>query len=513
MIGAHFSGRAHRVQSIFGHMGGSAFPIQIAEVLCSLNSAPSRDVATSLNPTLHFLVGDVNRLPIAELAGARSIFATLEAAISEHERGRETSLEFKRPGPSPWSHAQAWAQSAVDRPQGAPLPPYAAEYVPPDAEAGVSFAIGIALGRFGNEREGVLDVPAATALPSGILFVGPSDAYPDSLTHPSVAPVLAAWEAFAPTSGKKPALRDWLRWARKSGKGDKKEEDFFVYHRRLYETRPIYLPLSSEKASFVAWVNIHRFTDETLRTLLADHLAPVLRQLDGEIADANAARSSSDKETAIAAGKAYDAAARLRIELTGFIASVSECSERGPRPVGDDCPPREVDAAFSVDLDDGVVVNCAALWPLLAPQWSDPKKWWRQLCRAEPGSDYDWSHLAKRYFPTRVDAMCRRDPSIAVAHGCFWKCHPAKAFGWELRLQEEIRAGFTIDEPGSDEARATYLNEHAAEAETAREKERVRRERRAARAEADEETDGTDEETDGGDDGDSARETGESDGP
>jgi hypothetical protein len=144
-----------------------------------------------------------------------------------------------------------------------------------------------------------------------------------------------------------------------------------------------------------------------------------------------------------------------------------------------------------MDLDDGVMINSAALWPLLAPQWSDPKKWWKQLCLAEGKKDYDWAHLARRYFPSRVDEKCKKDPSLAVAHGCFWRCHPAKAYAWELRLQDEIRSDFTIDEPGSNEARAAYLREHAADAEAVREKERVRRQRKAAKheEEKEEETD------------------------
>jgi hypothetical protein len=157
-----------------------------------------------------------------------------------------------------------------------------------------------------------------------------------------------------------------------------------------------------------------------------------------------------------------------------------------------------VDATFLMDLDDGVMINAAALWPLLAPQWADPKKWWKQLCEAQGKKDYDWAHLAKRYFPTRVEDKCKVDPSLAVAHGCFWRYHSAKAFAWELRLQDEIRPGFTIDEvfaetsaeasaeksSGSDAARAAFLRDHAEEAEALREKERVRRERKAAKAEA-----------------------------
>ena len=115
--------------------------------------------------------------------------------------------------------------------------------------------------------------------------------------------------------------------------------------------------------------------------------------------------------------------------------------------------------------------HSAALWPLLAPQWKDPAKWWKQLCLAEGKKDYDWSHLARRYFPERVEEKCKLDPSLGVAHACFWKYHPAKAYAWELRLQDEIRADFTIDEPDSAAARARFLKAHPSEAAALREKE------------------------------------------
>ena len=136
---------------------------------------------------------------------------------------------------------------------------------------------------------------------------------------------------------------------------------------------------------------------------------------------------------------------------------------------------------------DGVMINSAALWPLLAPQWSDPKKWWKQLCQAEGKKDYDWSHLARRYFPQRVEEKCKTDPSLAVAHGCFWKYHPAKAYAWELRLQDEIREGFTIDEDGSEEARARFLKDCAKDAAELLAKEMTRRERARAKQGGDDE--------------------------
>jgi hypothetical protein len=129
------------------------------------------------------------------------------------------------------------------------------------------------------------------------------------------------------------------------------------------------------------------------------------------------------------------------------------------------------------------MINSAALWPLLEPQWMDPKKWWKELAVASSkgNKDYDWSHLAMRYFPKRVDEKCQKDPSLGVAHGCFWKCHPAKAWAWELRLQDEIAPDFRIEEAsylgdgGDVEHRAAYLRDHAIESIASIEKEVHRR--------------------------------------
>ncbi|WP_437553173.1 BREX-6 system adenine-specific DNA-methyltransferase PglX [Sorangium sp. So ce367] len=476
MIGSRCMSRAHRYVSIFGDKGSSVFPGVLAHTLCVMNRTVSQEIMASLNPSVSFQTGDVNRLPIFPVANADEIFATIDRAFTEHESHREPSVEFRRPGPSPWRYAQEWAQRAVDRPEGAPLPPYEPVYDPPAPEAPVSFALGVALGRFGAGGEGILDAAPPYALPAGILFVGPSDHLPDSLPHPAAAPVLRAWAEHQHTigTGKKQPLRDWLR------------KDFFTYHKALYENRPIYFPLSSDKRSFVAWVSIHRWADNTLQTLLADHLHPLLRKLDGEIADLSQARASTDKKTAIAAEKQYATVKRLRDELADFIEAVTQCAERGAPPTDPACPPRAADATFRMDLDGGVMINSAALWPLLSPQWNDPKKWWKQLCLADGRKDYDWSHLAARYFPARVDEKCQKDPSLAVAHGCFWKYHPAKAYAWELRLKDEIRPDFTIDESGSDGHRKRFLLEHAAEARAIEAAEQKRRERKAAKTEADE---------------------------
>ena len=70
---------------------------------------------------------------------------------------------------------------------------------------------------------------------------------------------------------------------------------------------------------------------------------------------------------------------KLLEELNDFIAKVTEIAEKGPPPPDDKTEKRHADARYVMDLDDGVMVNSAALWPLLEPQWKEPKKWWKEL--------------------------------------------------------------------------------------------------------------------------------------
>ena len=213
----------------------------------------------------------------------------------------------------------------------------------------------------------------------------------------------------------------------------------------MYESRPIHWPLSSADKTFVSWVNIHRMNGQTLRVLLADHLAPTLTRLDGELQPA-CRPDGVDKRAARDAERQYDRVLKTRSELQDSSPS-RQCADRGTPPTDSKCPAREQDSRYAPDLDDGVMINSAALWPLLEPQWKDPKKWWKELATASGRKDYDWSNLAMRYWPVRVDRKTRQDPSFGVAHGCFWRYHPERAWTWELRLQDDIGPDFRIEEP------------------------------------------------------------------
>jgi hypothetical protein len=482
-IGASFSARAYRVQSIFGHVAGSIFGMGIPDAVCLLNSSVSRKIMESLNPTLHFLTTDVERLPYLPISAARDIFAQVESAFTIHESHREPSVEFRTPGPSPWRHAQEWAQLAVDRPENTPLSPYEEQLDPEPPTDHLSFALGVTLGRFDPNGAGILDPQTANlghALPHGLLFLDGTleqDSARDGLGRPAATILHTAWSTHsANLDTKRKHLRDYLRL------------DFFDVHRSMYENRPIHWPLSSAKKTFVAWINIHRWHANTLRILLADHLLPTKQRLDTEVTELRKVRDGTDKKAARNADKRLDSLTAWRDELDEFIANVTACAEQGPPQPDAKTPKRTDDAPYDPDLDDGVMINSAALWPLLTPQWKDPKKWWTELAKAEGRKDYDWSHLAARYFKKRVDAKCKKDPSLAVAHGCFWKYHPERAYAWELRLQEEIGPDFTIDEPDSAEARTQFLAEHSQTAQAILEKELHRRARKQQKSNAESQT-------------------------
>jgi hypothetical protein len=470
-----FGARLHRRPGVFDAKGRSVFPADAPGTLCCMNTSFSRDVLGAINPTIDFAVGDVNRLPLFPIANADDIYATLDKAFTEHESHREPSVEFVRPGPSAWRSTQDWAQRAVDRPENTPLPPFQPVHDPEPATDHLSHALGVALGRFRPESAGggILD-PASDdlteTLPHGILFLdGTLDADDgrDSLGHPAARGLRAAWERHGAAVDPRTDLRTWLR-----------TKFFADVHRGMYENRPIHWPLSSEKKTFVAWVTIHRWTADTLRALLAEHLYPALARLEGELGDLAQARQGADARAARAAERRHAVVQRGREELRSWVAAVEQCAEQGPPPPDAKTPAREVDARYAPDLDDGVLVNAAALWPLLEPQWNKPKGWWKELASAAGRKDYDWSHLAMRYWPTRVDAKCQADPSLGVAHGCFWKYHPARAWAWELRLQDEIGERFRIEERDAEGYRAAYLAQRPAEALAAVEKEALRRRRK-----------------------------------
>jgi len=212
-------------------------------------------------------------------------------------------------------------------------------------------------------------------LPHGILYLstysGDRSDSRDSLNHAAAQPIKAAWDDYGSQIAKNKSLRDWLRLS-----------FFKEVHVSMYEQRPIYFPLSSKNRNFVAYLSIHRWADNSLQTLLADYLMPELRDLEGEQADLLDAQSKGDKKQQAQAEERRGKVQELYTELKVFVELVQQCAEQGTPAANPKDTRRQANAPFRMDLDDGVMVNSAALWCLLEPQWTKPKAWWSELCNA-----------------------------------------------------------------------------------------------------------------------------------
>ena len=64
-------------------------------------------------------------------------------------------------------------------------------------------------------------------------------------------------------------------------------------------------------------------------------------------------------------------------------------------------------------IDDGVILRLAPLWELVPTLDKEARKYWQGLQKGE----YDWSRIARRYWPDRVREACRQQKSYAIAHG------------------------------------------------------------------------------------------------
>jgi len=207
---------------------------------------------------------------------------------------------------------------------------------------------------------------------------------------------------WTPVQCSKKDLNTWIR------------SSAFDMHLSIYQKRPIYFPLVSAKKSFFFWVNIHQWNDGTLNSILANYLNLDISLMENRIKRLREERHSiQDSRQLNAMEKEIAELDKLLDELKLFTDKVSQLSTRGPAP-----EIQEVEAPFVMDLDDGVMVNSSALWELMSPLWKDPKKWWTSLSAPTGKNDFDWSHLAMRYWPDR--APLSRSYSFSLSPGKYF---------------------------------------------------------------------------------------------
>jgi hypothetical protein len=195
-----------------------------------------------------------------------------------------------------------------------------------------------------------------------------------------------------------PDLREWFR----------KPAGFFQDHLKRYSKSrrkaPIYWPLSTPSGSYTIWLYYHRLTDQTLYMVVNKYVEPKISEVERGVGGIeNDLKSASGRE----ATRLTD---RLN-EARAFLAELRDLREELLRIAA---------LPYKPDLNDGVIINAAPLYKLFRLRsWTkDTEDCWKKLAEG----DYDWAHLAYTIWPDRVREVCKRDRSIAIAHGLMDLC-------------------------------------------------------------------------------------------
>jgi len=289
---------------------------------------------------------------------------------------------------------------ADDGDEGEPEDEDGAEPEAASEDALLSWAVGVAFGRFDwrlatGERAAPPEPEPFDPLPArspGMLPEGdpPFHAHPGILVddpgHPhdlahQVEEVLIRVGIAAPED-----VRRWLR------------REFFAFHLQRYSKSrrkaPIYWPLATASGAYTLWVYYPSLDSQTLYTAVNDFVDLKLKQVGDDAAALRnkGAQRSRDEE------KQFEALQDLEQELVDLRHTLLELAP-----------------SYRPNHDDGVQISAAPLWPLFRhkPWQKVLKDTWAKL---EKG-DYDWAHLAMNYWPDRVREKCRTDKSLAIAHG------------------------------------------------------------------------------------------------
>lgn len=189
------------------------------------------------------------------------------------------------------------------------------------------------------------------------------------------------------------SLRDYFR--RPSG--------FFAEHLRSYSKSrrpaPIYWPLATATGSYTLWLYYPRLDEDLLYTAANRYLEPKMAAVGRRLDELDAQLPSTSGREATELRREREEIGALLTELADLRSALLRVADLPYRP----------------DLDDGVLICAAPLAKLFRlRQWRrELEDCWAKLERG----DYDWAHLARAIWPERVLEACRRDRSVAVAHG------------------------------------------------------------------------------------------------
>jgi len=451
LTSGRFSARLSPGGFVFDVSGSCCFPEDTGLVLGLMNSTFAQFALKLLNPTVHVQVGDLARLPVPDVSSGtlrdlvdeaislaktdseedettwdfiappnwpdgiekvdqrHAWLAAIEREINEEvyrlydipEEDRRTIEAELRGGSAPSedsddedvetakSHEEETVESAWNRTDL--------------AKAWISYAVGVVMGQFqpgmkNGLGRGHFDATTAKRLrglrdADGLTVVDPT--HPDDLA----TKVFSAIEVMYGETRTAELIREAL-----GNNGEPLErlrnylaDRFFKDHIQKYRKRPIYWYLRSGKGNYGLWLYYHRLDKDILFKALLNYVEPKIRLEEDRL---NTLRARKEK-----VGRSGREAKQIEKEIDRQEQFVSELHDFK------DKLRKAADLHLTPDLNDGVILNIAPLWELVP--WKEAKKYWEVLQEGK----YDWSHIAYQLWPERVKELCRKDRSIAIAHG------------------------------------------------------------------------------------------------
>ncbi len=446
--GAGFNARILPKGQIISAKSTGIFPMEEDDTYFLLGLLNSRSVRWMLyqqGAGLSGNTGKIKNIPVAaftdeEKAHISELSREATLAMWQLETARETSPYFLSPAQALKSAAQSYKESISEIDAAVALR-YTSSEIDEQVVPGVdladkaiseatggltfkspdwhvaSYALGLAFGRWQPNVSKDLDlITVSDPMPSIPLGSGSADS---NRTHADAAILIdddghpkhveravtsAFTDIYADASstmmdqflnglGAGEGLRDWIRYR------------FFDLHRTEYSAgsrkAPIYWQLATPSASYSVWLYYHGLTRDTFFQVTR----LVKEKLDHEAGKLNELQQSAGANPTSGQRKLLEMKEGLLEELRALFEEV-----------------QRVAPLWNPNLDDGVVINHAPLWRLVSHNRA-----WQKECQSAweklIAEEFDWSHLAMHLWPERVVPKCRKDHSLAIAHGLedvFW---------------------------------------------------------------------------------------------
>lgn len=173
---------------------------------------------------------------------------------------------------------------------------------------------------------------------------------------------------------------------------------FFDFHHKRYtksrREAPIYWPLSTGSSTYTIWIYYPKLNDQTLFKMVNDFILPKLQEVVELIKklENNPDLDNKGKKELLEYQNLFH-------ELKDMEKDLLEVAALPYKP----------------NHDDGVLITAAPLHKFF--RHSKWKKSTEECWKALQKGDYDWAHLAYSIWPERVTQKCKKDLSMAIAHG------------------------------------------------------------------------------------------------